>query len=50
MSIELYETDSGEVYINNKRLYRDTNGNWIAAEELSPSEQTCFNDWIKSRP
>ncbi|MDO6808113.1 hypothetical protein Q4603_05820 [Zobellia galactanivorans] len=49
MTIEIYDADSGEIFVNGKRLYLDHNGNWIADEELLPSERSAFSTWLKRR-
>lgn len=48
MSIQIDTTDTGEVFVNDKRLYQDNNGNWLADEELTPSERMAFNSFLKT--
>lgn len=37
-----------ELFVNNKRVYKDSNGNWLTTEELTPSEQKAFQTHIQS--
>jgi len=36
-----------ELYVNNKRVYKDPNGNWVTTIELTPSEQRAFQSHIQ---
>lgn len=36
-----------EMFVNDKRVYLDNNGNWIATEELTIAEQKAFQIHIK---
>lgn len=30
--------------VNGKEIYKDTNGNWVAREELTPNEAKAFRE------
>lgn len=36
-----------EMFVNNKRVYKDSNENWVAVEELTPAEEKAFQIHIK---
>lgn len=46
MSVEIFDTGD-TIWVNNKEVYLDGNGNWVSREELLPSEQSALNDWIR---
>ncbi|MDO5509531.1 MAG: hypothetical protein Q4F57_02435 [Weeksellaceae bacterium] len=46
MSIEIKQNQPDELYVNQKRLYRDLDGRWIAQEELTPAEAQAFRTHI----
>lgn len=37
-----------EMFVNNKRVYKDTNGNWVAQTELTQAETEAFQIHIKA--
>lgn len=47
MPIKITQCVDHELFINNKRVYKDSNDNWVAAEELTPSEQKAFQQHIQ---
>jgi len=49
MSVNIDQTVDHEMYVNNKYCYKDTNGNWIAKEELTPSEAKAFRQHVRSQ-
>ena len=34
--------------VNNKEIYKDTNGNWIARQELTQQERNAFHNYKKA--
>lgn len=47
MSIEINQS-GGQIWVNNKRCYWDTNGNLVSEQELLPSEATALNDYVRA--
>lgn len=48
MSIEIREVTKNDEYtVNGKCVYKDSNGNWIAREELTEAEYVEFRRHIK---
>ncbi|MGE4345907.1 MAG: hypothetical protein AB7D46_00690 [Flavobacteriaceae bacterium] len=46
MSIRIKPIEKGEKYeVNGKLVYLDSNGNWIASQELSTNEGKAFNNY-----
>lgn len=46
MSIIIQPIDKGEKYeVNGKVVYLDSNGNWIATQELTANEGKAFNNY-----
>lgn len=41
-------TDHERYNVNNKEIYKDGNGNWIARQELSQMEKNAFNNYKKA--
>lgn len=41
-------TDHESYSVNNKEIYKDSNGNWIAREELTTQENNAFSNYRKS--
>tara|TARA_B100000470_G_scaffold206835_1_gene182482 strand:+ start:6789 stop:6974 length:186 start_codon:yes stop_codon:yes gene_type:complete len=57
MGVTIEPTVNADTYwVNSKEVYQDSNGNWIAKEELTPSETNAFKCYIgreiklKNRP
>ena len=46
MAIEVTKADNDLLYVNDKEVYRDASGNWVARQELTTSELTALNDYI----
>jgi len=40
--------DKGIILVNGKEVYKDTNGNWIAREELTTCEYQAFKEQLKA--
>lgn len=40
--------DGSQYEINGKDIYKDTNGNWIARQELTTQELNAFNNYKKA--
>lgn len=40
--------DGSQYEINGKDIYKDTNENWIARQELTGQEQNAFNNYKKA--
>lgn len=38
MAIDIQQFNDNELFVNDKQVIRDMNGNWIAKIELTPSE------------
>lgn len=38
MAIDIKQFDDSELFVNDKRVLKDMNGNWCAQIELTPSE------------
>ncbi|MEM8506204.1 MAG: hypothetical protein AAF717_00180 [Bacteroidota bacterium] len=36
--ITVYEVDTSKVFVNEKEVYKNNDGNWECREELSPAE------------
>jgi hypothetical protein len=48
MSIKVKRHDENIVYVNDKIVMKDGNGNWVAKEELTTSESRAFYEHINS--
>ena len=49
MSIKITPITDHEVYeVNNKEIYKDTNGNWIARQEFTQQERNAFHNYKKA--
>lgn len=42
MSVEIKKVNDTEYTINGKEIYKDTNNNWVAREELTTAELKEF--------
>lgn len=50
MSIEIQEIEKDEVYtVNDKEVYKDSNNNWIARQELTSQEHGAFSQYRATR-
>jgi hypothetical protein len=48
MSVTITPLDKGERYrVNNTVVYKDSNENWIATQELTSNEKRVFNNYIQ---
>jgi len=45
MSVVILKLNDGYFTINGKEIYKDTNGNWIAREELTTAELKEFRGY-----
>ena len=41
------KTDHESYLVNNKEVYKDSNGNWIARQELTTQENNAFSNYRK---
>lgn len=48
MSVEIKREDERIIYVNDKMVRLDSDGNWIEVEELTPSESKAFHQYINS--
>jgi hypothetical protein len=49
MSVKIIPIVDHESYnVNGKEIYKDTNDNWIARQELSTQETMAFNNYKKA--
>ena len=49
MSVKIIPITDHESYnVNGKEIYNDTNGNWIARQELTTQEANAFNNYKKA--
>lgn len=49
MSVLIERKDERTIYVNDKIVRMDTNGNWVAPfEELTPSESKAFHQHLNS--
>lgn len=48
MSINIQQTKDNELFVNDKLIIKDSNGNWIAKDELTPSETKALLLHIRS--
>ena len=42
------KTDHESYLVNNKEVYKDSNGNWIARQELTTQENNAFSNYRKA--
>ena len=48
MSVKIKPLEKGEKYeVNGKEVYLDSNGNWIATQELTLNEVQAFQNYRK---
>lgn len=47
VTIQPQKTDD-HYWVNNKSVYKDSNGNWISTEELTTTEHRAFSDYTKA--
>ena len=47
MAIEIKQISDNKLYVNNKLVYQDVRGNWIAPIELTTNEMQSFQEHIK---
>ena len=45
--VAIIQKTDHEMFVNNKRVYKDGSGNWITSEELTRSEEKAFQLHIK---
>lgn len=45
-TIEVTEIDTTKVYVNQKEVIKDTNGNWVCKEELTSNEQRALREHL----
>ena len=49
MSIVIIPITDHELYqVNNKEIYKDSNGNWITRQEFTQQERNAFNNYKKA--
>ena len=49
MSIVINPISDHELYeVNGKEIYKDSNGNWIAREEITQQERNAFQNYRKA--
>lgn len=48
MPVTILQVSDNTLEVNDKVVYRDTNDNWIAQSELTPSESKSLHQHIKS--
>jgi hypothetical protein len=49
MSVTIKPILDHELYqVNNKEIYKDSNGNWIARQEFTQQERNAFNNYKKA--
>jgi hypothetical protein len=46
MSVQISPTESNSYLVNNKEVYQDQSGVWIAKEELLPSELSAWKNYM----
>lgn len=46
--IEVSQTSDNKIWVNGNLVIKDMNGQWIAQEELTPSEQRAFKQHLNS--
>ncbi|MFY8187522.1 MAG: hypothetical protein ACOVLC_06125 [Flavobacterium sp.] len=48
MSAKVKRQDENIIYVNDKVVMKDSNGNWIAKEELTTFEAMSFRKYLDS--
>ncbi|WP_435135778.1 hypothetical protein [Formosa sp. A9] len=48
MSVIISPLNDDQLFVNNKIVERDSNGNWIARVELTSAEHKAFQKHLKS--
>jgi hypothetical protein len=48
MSVKIKKHDDNLIIVNGKMVIRDSNGNWLAQEELTSTETKTFIEFISS--
>ena len=48
MSVEIRRTEHDIIYVNDKLVRMDSNGNWIATEELTTAESKAFYNHLNN--
>lgn len=46
--VNIFQPTDSEIYVNDKRVYLDQNGNWITTVELTISEEKAFQQHIQA--
>lgn len=48
MAVEISQITPDSVKVNNKVVYKDRHGNWVAVSELSTAEHNAFKTYHES--
>jgi hypothetical protein len=48
MSVQVKRHDETIIYVNDKIVMKDSNGNWIAKEELTTLESKAFYQYLNN--
>lgn len=48
MAVIITPLNDDQMFVNNKVVERDTNGNWVARVELTQSEHKAFQKHLKT--
>jgi hypothetical protein len=49
MAVNIFNHSDTKIYVNDKLVERDMNGNWIAKIELTTNEMQAFREHVDSR-